>query len=166
MLLLGETLPIALTGAAVVEGTMLLGTGIAYIHEQLSPQEGTLDVRPVQVPQGMVMGSGTDYVVTVSNGSTTIQVMAGSVIFVDQYTNNTITVGANQMLTLPSGITTGFTTQDLASQNVSIRCFIDKSVVDNYPDCYTDDTYSYSCSSNQYCCPNKRISQRQYKLPF
>ncbi len=75
MLLLGETLPIALTGAAVVEGTMLLGTGIAYIHEQLSPQEGTLDVRPVQVPQGMVMGSGTDYVVTVSNGSTTIQVM-------------------------------------------------------------------------------------------
>jgi hypothetical protein len=116
MLLLGETLPIALTGAAVVEGTMLLGTGIAYIHEQLSPQEGTLDVRPVQVPQGMVMGSGTDYVVTVSNDSTTIQVMDGSVIFVDQYTNNTITVGANQMLTLPSGITTGFTTQDLQSK--------------------------------------------------
>ncbi len=116
MLLLGETLPIALTGAAVVEGTMLLGTGIAYIHEQLSPQEGTLDVRPVQVPQGMVMGSGTDYVVTVSNGSTTIQVLAGSVIFVDKYTNNTITVGANQMLTLPSGITTGFTTQDLQTK--------------------------------------------------
>jgi hypothetical protein len=116
MLLLGETLPIALTGAAVVEGTMLLGTGIAYIHEQLSPQAGTLDVRPVQVPQGMVMGSGTDYVVAVSNGSTTIQVMAGSVIFVDKYTNNTITVGANQMLTLPSGITTGFITQDLQAK--------------------------------------------------
>ena len=59
MLILGETLPIALTGAAVVEGTLLLGTGIAYIHEQLSPQEGTCDVRPVQVPQGMVMGDGT-----------------------------------------------------------------------------------------------------------
>ena len=116
MLLLGETLPKALTGAAVVEGTMLLGTGIAYIHEQLSPQEGTLDVRPVQVPQGMVMGSGTDYVVTVSNDSTTIQVMAGSVIFVDQYTNNTVTVGANQMLTLPSGMTPGFTTQDLQAK--------------------------------------------------
>ncbi len=116
MLLLGETLPIALTGAAVVEGTLLLGTGIAYIHEQLSPQEGTLDVRPVQVPQGMVMGSGTDYVVTVSNDSTTIQVIAGSVIFVDQYTKNTITVGANQMLTLPTGYPSGFSQQDLQSK--------------------------------------------------
>ena len=65
ILLIGETLPIALTGAAIVEGTMLLGTGIAYVHEQLSPQEGTCDVRPIQVPQGLVMGSGTDYVVTV-----------------------------------------------------------------------------------------------------
>jgi hypothetical protein len=115
MLLLGETLPIALTGAAVVEGTLLLGTGIAYVHEQLSPQEGTCDVRPVQVPQGLVMGAGTDYVVTVSNGSTTIQVIDGSVIFVDQYTNNTITVMANQMLTLPSGVKTGFSVQDLQS---------------------------------------------------
>ena len=40
----------------------------------------------------MIMGAGTDYVVTVSNGSTTIQVMDGSVIFIDQYTNNTVTV--------------------------------------------------------------------------
>jgi hypothetical protein len=46
MLILGETLPIALTGAAVVEGSLLLGSGIAYIQEQLSPQEGTCDVRP------------------------------------------------------------------------------------------------------------------------
>lgn len=116
MLVLGETLPIALTGAAVVEGTLMLGTGIAYIHEQISPQEGTCDVRPVQVPQGMVMGSGTDYVVTVdSTGATTIQVLDGSVIFVDQYTNNTITVAANQMLTLPAGVKTGFTQQTLQS---------------------------------------------------
>ena len=115
MLILGETLPIALTGAAVVEGTLLLGTGIAYVHEQLSPQEGTCDVRPVQVPQGLVMGAGTDYVVTVSNGSTTIQVMDGSVIFVDQYTNSAITVQANQVLTLPSGVQAGFSQQDLQS---------------------------------------------------
>ena len=115
MLLLGETLPIALTGAAVVEGTLLLGTGIAYIHEQISPQEGTCDVRPIQVPQGLVMGAGTDYVVTVSSGSTTIQVIDGSVIFVDQYTNNSITVGANQMLTLPRGVQTGFSELDLQS---------------------------------------------------
>jgi hypothetical protein len=115
MLILGETLPIALTGAAVVEGTLLLGTGIAYVHEQLSPQYGTCDVRPIQVPQGMVMGSGTDYVVTVSNDSTTIQVIDGSVIFVDQYTNNTITVGANQVLALPSGVQSGFSQQDLQS---------------------------------------------------
>jgi hypothetical protein len=117
MLILGETLPIALTGAAIVEGTLLLGTGIAYIHEQLSPQEGTFDVRPVQVPQGLIMGSGTesDYVVTVSNDSTTIQVIDGSVIFVDQYTNSSITIYANQMLSLPAGVQTGFSQQDLQS---------------------------------------------------
>jgi hypothetical protein len=107
--------PITLTGALVVEGTILLGTGIAYVIEQLSPQEGTYDVRPVAVPQGLVMGDGTDYVVTVSNESTTIQVMDGSVIFVDQNTNNTITVQANQMLTLPSGVPTGFSNLDLQS---------------------------------------------------
>lgn len=113
MLIMGETLPLALTGAAVVEGSLLLGTGIAYVHEQLSPQEGTCDVRPVQVPQGLVMGAGTDYVITVSNGSTTIQVIDGSVIFVDQYTNSSITIEANQVLTLPSGVQTGFSVQDL-----------------------------------------------------
>jgi hypothetical protein len=108
--------PLSLGGALVVEGTILLGTGIAYIHEQLSPQEGTYDVRPVAVPQGLVMGDGTDdYVVTVTNESTTIQVMDGSVIFVDQYTNSSITVNANQMLTLPSGVQSGFSQQDLQS---------------------------------------------------
>ena len=108
--------PITLTGALVVEGTLLLGTGIAYINEQLSPQEGTYDVRPVQVPQGLVMGEGTDYVVQVSNGITTIQVMDGSVIFVDQYTNNSITIAADQMLTLPpSQAQVGFSQQDLQS---------------------------------------------------
>ncbi len=116
LLIIGETLPVALTGAAIVEGSMLLGTGIAYVHEQLSPQEGTCNVRPIQVPQGLVMGSGTDYVVTVdSAGSTTIQVIDGSVIFVDQYTNSSITVAANQMLTLPAGVQAGFTVQDLQS---------------------------------------------------
>jgi hypothetical protein len=125
MLILGETLPIALTGAAVVEGTLLLGTGIAYIHEQLSPQEGTYDVRPVQVPQGLVMGEETDYIVEVSNGSTTIQVIDGSVIFVDQYTNNSITISANQMLALPPGVPTGFSEQDL---QVSLSAFDASSI--------------------------------------
>ena len=110
--------PITLGGAVVVEGTLLLGTGIAYIHEQMSPQQGTYDVRPVQVPQGLVIGSGTDYVVTVSNGTTTIQVIDGSVLFVDQYSNNTITVTANLMLTLSPGAITGFSQQDLQN-NVS-----------------------------------------------
>lgn len=108
--------PITLTGALVVEGPILLGTGIAYIQEQLSPQEGTCDVRPIEVPQGLLMGSGTDYVIQVSNGWTTVQVIEGSVIFVDQYTNNTITVGADQMLTIPpSQAQVGFSQQDLQS---------------------------------------------------
>lgn len=108
--------PITLAGALVVEGTLLLGSGIAYIHEQMSPQAGTYDVRPVQVPQGLVMGAGTDYVVTGSNGSTTIQVITGSVIFVDQYTNNTVTISANQMLALSSGVPAGFSQQDLQAK--------------------------------------------------
>lgn len=36
MLILGETLPLALTGAAVIEGSLLLGTGITYVHEQVT----------------------------------------------------------------------------------------------------------------------------------
>jgi hypothetical protein len=61
------------------------------------------------------MGAGTDYVVTVSNGATTIQVMDSSAIFVDQYTNSSVTIQANQVLTLPSGTNTGFSQQDLNS---------------------------------------------------
>jgi hypothetical protein len=107
--------PITLGGAVVVEGTLLLGSGIAYIHEQISPQEGTYDVRPIQVPQGLVMGAGTDYVVTVSNGASTIQVINGSAIFVDQYTNSSVTIQANQVLTLPARTNTGFSQEDLNS---------------------------------------------------
>ena len=105
--------PITLGGALVVEGTILLGSGIAYINEQMSQPDGTYHVRPIETPQGMVMGDGTQYVVTVSTVSTTIQVIEGSAIFVDQYTNNTVTVSAGQMLTLPSGVSTGFSQQDL-----------------------------------------------------
>lgn len=108
--------PITLGGALVVEGTILLGTGIAYINEQMSPREGTYDVRPVQVPQGIIIGDGAQYIVTVINGSTTIQVIEGSVLFVDQYTNASITIPAGQMLSLPSGVTTGFSQLDLNSK--------------------------------------------------
>jgi hypothetical protein len=108
--------PITLGGALVVEGTILLGSGIAYINEQMSQPDGTYHVRPIETPQGMVMGDGTQYVVTVSTVSTTIQVIEGSAIFVDQYTNNTVTVSAGQMLTLPSGVSTGFSQQDLQAK--------------------------------------------------
>ena len=110
--------PITLGGALVVEGTLLLGSGIAYIHEQMY-QQGTYDVRPIETPQGMVMGAGTDYVVTVANGATTIQVMDGSVIFIDQYTNSTVTIQANQMLTLPSGPQSGYSQTELQAHVTS-----------------------------------------------
>lgn len=119
ILILGETLPVALTGAAVVEGTLLLASGAAYIHEQLSPQQGTCDMKPVQIPQGLLMGSGTDYQITVTNGTTTVQVISGFVIYVDQYTNSSITLAPDQVLTLPAGVSTGFSQQELLN-NVSI----------------------------------------------
>jgi hypothetical protein len=115
VLLLGETLPAALAAGIVVEGVLLLPTGIAYIQERLSSQSGTYDVRPVEVPQGLAMGDGTNYVVTVNDSATTIQVLSGSVIFVDRYTNNSVTIEPNQMLTLPSGQLNGFSEQDLQS---------------------------------------------------
>jgi hypothetical protein len=115
VLLLGETLPAAIVAGLVVEGVLLLPTGIAYIHESLSPNSGDCDVRPVMVRQGLVIGSGTDYVVTVNDSGTTIQVMEGSVIFVDRYTNDAITVITGQKLTLPTGVQTGFSQQELLS---------------------------------------------------
>ena len=94
--------PITLGGAIVIEGTLLLESGIAYITEQMSPQEGTYNVRPIVVPQGLVLGEGTQYIVKVIKESTTIQVLYGKAIFIDQYSNNSIPILANQMLTLPA----------------------------------------------------------------
>jgi hypothetical protein len=42
--------------------------------------------------------------------------MEGSVLFVDQYTNASITIPAGQMLSLPSGVATGFSQLDLNSK--------------------------------------------------
>ncbi len=90
-------LPLAAVHAVVVEGVVFLSQGTTYMKEAY--RQGTL--RPVEVPQGLVVGDGTEYVVTVSGATTTVQVIDGSVLFIDQFTNNTVTVGANQMLTLP-----------------------------------------------------------------
>jgi hypothetical protein len=48
-----------------------------------------------------------------SDGTATVQVFSGPVLFIDPVTNNTITVGTDQMLMLPVVQPSGFTTQDL-----------------------------------------------------
>ena len=105
----GETVGLSLAVAVVVEGGVFLITnGIAYIKETTS--------HLVAVPQGALAGLNTEYVVNVSsNGTTTVQVINGPVIFMDPSTNNTVTINTNQMLTLPPATQSGFSAQNLHS---------------------------------------------------
>ncbi|MGA3059384.1 MAG: hypothetical protein ABSD92_03340 [Candidatus Bathyarchaeia archaeon] len=106
--LFGEAIGTAAAVTLVVEGgVFLIHYGSAYINERNS--------HLVQVPQGVIAGENTKYVVNVSNGMTTVQVVDGPVYFVDPVTNNTITVDSNQMLTLSQGGQSGFSEQDLQS---------------------------------------------------
>jgi hypothetical protein len=106
--LFGETVPLATAVGIVVEGgVFLIQYGTAYIQERNS--------HLVQVPQGLLVGENTEYIVDVSNAATTVQVLEGPVVFVDTVTNNTIIVDTNQMLTLPTGVQSGFNKQDLQS---------------------------------------------------
>jgi hypothetical protein len=92
----------------VVEGgVFLLHYGTAYFSES--------NPHLVQVPQGAIVGEKTEYVVNVSDGVTTVQVIDGPVYFIDPITNNTITVDSNQMLTLPPAGQNGYSQQDLQS---------------------------------------------------
>ena len=68
----------------------------------------------VQVSQGFLQGEDTEYTINADlNGATTVQVIAGPVVFLDPITNNTITIQTNQMLTLPAAQPNGFSNLDL-----------------------------------------------------
>jgi hypothetical protein len=98
----------ALAVAVVVEGgVFLIHQGTAYINEHNS--------HIILVPPGIIAGENTEYVVSVSDSATTVQVIDGPVYFIDPITNNTITVDTNQMLTLPTAGQSGFSEQDLQS---------------------------------------------------
>jgi hypothetical protein len=105
--LFGETWGTAVAVALVVEGGVyMLHHGSAYIQESVS--------HLVDIAQGTLAGLGTEYVVNVlSNGTATVQVISGRVAFIDPITNNTITIGADQMLTLPPAQQNGFTSSEL-----------------------------------------------------
>ncbi|MGD0451412.1 MAG: zinc-ribbon domain-containing protein [Candidatus Bathyarchaeia archaeon] len=102
-----ETIGTAAAVAVVVEGGVyLLHHGSVYVDESVS--------HLVDIAQGVLAGLGTEYVVNVSSdGTATVQVISGSVAFIDPITNNTITVGTDQLLTLPPKQQSGFTTQEL-----------------------------------------------------
>ena len=97
----------AVAVAVVVEGGVyMLHHGDAYIKETTSHM--------IDIAQGTLFGLKTEYTVNVlSDGTATVQVLSGPVLFIDPITNNTVTVGTNQMLTLPPVQQSGFTTQDL-----------------------------------------------------
>lgn len=98
----------AAIGLFVEGGAFLLPNGVAYVKENVS--------HLIAVPQGALAGDGTEYTVNVaSNGTTTVQVISGSVIFMDPSSNNIITINTNQQLTLPPASQVGFTNQDLQS---------------------------------------------------
>jgi len=104
----GEAFGTAVAVSLIVEGgVFLIHQGTAYIHESNS--------HLIQVPQGELAGENTEYVVNVSDGVTTVQVIDGPVYFIDPVTNNNITVDTNHMLTLPPAGQSGFSEQDLQS---------------------------------------------------
>jgi hypothetical protein len=104
----GEAVGTAAAVAIVVEGgVFVLHHGTAYMNEHYP--------HLFQVPQGVIAGGKTEYVVNVSDGVTTVQVIDGPVYFIDPITNNTKTVNSNQMLTLPPAGQSGFSEQDLQS---------------------------------------------------
>jgi hypothetical protein len=106
--LFGEIVPLAAAVAFAVEGgVFLIHYGTAYIRET--------NPHIIEVPQGIITGQGTQYVVNVTDTATTLHVIDGSAVFIDPVTNNTITIDANQMLTLPSAGQSGFTEQNLQS---------------------------------------------------
>jgi hypothetical protein len=110
LLLTGAISPYVLGAEVLVHGGIILvHYGKAYIKENGYPQL-------LQVPQGFLQGENTEYAISVdSNGATVVQVIEGPVVFLDPVTNNTVTVESNQMLTLPIGVQTGFSEQDLQS---------------------------------------------------
>ena len=102
-----EPLTEAIAVELVVEGgVFLIHYGTAYFSET--------NPHLVQVPQGSIIGKDTQYIVNVTDTSTTLQVIDGPVYFIDPVTNNTITVETNQMLTLPAE-QSGFSEQNLQS---------------------------------------------------
>ena len=106
--LFGEAVGTAAAVALVVEGgVFLIHYGTACINER--------DSHLVQVPQGVIAGENTEYVVNVSDEVTTVQVIDGPVYFIDPITNNTITVDSSQMLTLSAAGQSGFSELDLQS---------------------------------------------------
>jgi len=109
VLIFSEPLGQALAVGTIIEGgAFLIPNGIAYVKETVS--------HLLVVPQGAVIGGGTEYTVKVAQGgSTTIEVMSGPVYFLDPASNNTITVASNQELTLPRAQAGGFTKSELQS---------------------------------------------------
>ncbi len=93
--------------AVVVEGGVyMLHHGNAYIKETVSHM--------VDIAQGTLVGLRTEYAVNVlPDGTATVQVFSGPVVFIDPITNNTVTVSTGQMLTLPPKQQSGFTKQEL-----------------------------------------------------
>jgi len=118
--IIGVTVGVALLGGSwsmvlIVEGILFLPQGIAYVKDAFSSQEDVCYVKPLAVPQGVLLSNGTEFTVNVSEGTTQVQVLNGSVIYVDPITNNTITFGPNQALTLPKAQQAGFSEPELES---------------------------------------------------
>lgn len=98
----------AAIGLIIEGGAFLIPNGVAYVKETIS--------HLIVVPQGAIVGENTEYTVNVTaDGTTTVQVIDGPVVFMDPVSNNTIEVESNQVLTLPPAQQGGFSAQELQS---------------------------------------------------
>jgi len=97
----------------IVEGILFLAEGGVHILEEHFPTETHHAAQLLGISQGFIVPNGTEYSVIITGQGTQIDVIDGSVIFLDPITNNAITVLANQRLTLPQPNANGFTLQSL-----------------------------------------------------
>jgi hypothetical protein len=96
----------------VVDGLIFLLEGAGHFVSSSNSQDETYHVEPIVVPQGyLVPFPDPEFTVNVSNETTIVQVLNGSVAYLDPVTSNSVIIGPNQTLTLPNQ--QGFSQQEL-----------------------------------------------------
>jgi hypothetical protein len=100
----------------VVEGIIYLLEGTGHFLGEHFANTDTYYAEPIAISQGYLIPMGTEYIVSVSNQGTTINVITGPLVFLDWKSGNTVQLESGQSLTLPNAGQSGFSSQDLQNK--------------------------------------------------